>query len=483
MAKQLSQWTIAERLYFVSGVTILLITIGSGFAYMSLNAAKRALKEVAGIHVPKSVLLSDIFETLTLDAIDTDAFMYVSLSERKDIAKTQKKLVADNLERTKTIQSFALTDDARILIDDIVVQLRLLDNATNTYLRVAPLLLTTALTLSEVTNDYKEKRRVALRATLTMLNTAQINAIIQSGHLERNLNNVITNLLATVLAVFVIGLVITVVGGRRTSRLLLQVGRELKKGASSTSIAAQNILTLSQDLSEGATEQAAAVEQVSASLEELSIMTKNTALNARKASTLATQARESAALGSKTMEKMNKAMSAIEASSSDVAKIVKGIDEIAFQTNLLALNAAVEAARAGEAGAGFAVVADEVRSLAQRSAAAARETSEKIEAAIENSQRGTQCCDELHGVLADIVDKTQLADGLSNEIAVAANEQSTGLAQISTAILQMDVVTQTNAVSAESSFNTSQVMSAQALHTESLVNNLIQLVKRAQKSS
>ena len=265
--------------------------------------------------------------------------------------------------------------------------------------------------------------------------------------------------------------------------MLLQVGDELQEGASTTSTAAQNISNLSEELSEGATEQAAAVEEVSASLVEISSMTSSTAVNAKKASTLATQARESAALGSDTMVKMSQAMLAIATSSSEVSKIVKGIDEIAFQTNLLALNAAVEAARAGEAGAGFAVVADEVRSLAQRSAAAARETAEKIATAIDNSQRGTQSCDELVGVLAEIVEKTRLADSLVIEIAVASDQQSSGIAQISTALIQMSGVTQTNAIGAESSLNTSQDMRAQAVHTEHLVQNLLQLVTRTPKMS
>ena len=120
-------------------------------------------------------------------------------------------------------------------------------------------------------------------------------------------------------------------------------------------------------------------------------MIRATAENAEKAKELASEARSAAATGSMTMAEMTHAMAAINSSSAEVAKIVKNIDEIAFQTNILALNAAVEAARAGEAGAGFAVVADEVRSLAQRSAAAAKETADKIEAAIVNSRKGSQC--------------------------------------------------------------------------------------------
>src|SRR5207344_2800536 len=146
----------------------------------------------------------------------------------------------------------------------------------------------------------------------------------------------------------------------------------------------------SQNLSSGASEQAASVEETSASLEEISSMIRSTAENAEKAKTLAGEAHAVAQAGSRTMVEMTQAMAAIDTSSAEVAKIVKNIDEIAFQTNLLALNAAVEAARAGEAGAGFAVVADEVRNLALRSAEAARNTSDLIEKTIKAVKNGNE---------------------------------------------------------------------------------------------
>jgi len=135
----------------------------------------------------------------------------------------------------------------------------------------------------------------------------------------------------------------------------------------------------------------------------MSAMIRSTAGNAAQAKDLAVQARSAAEAGARTMLDMNAAMRAIEDSSAEVAKIVKDIDEIAFQTNILALNAAVEAARAGTAGAGFAVVADEVRSLAQRSAAAARETAAKIEAAIASSRLGAELLREHVGWLRSLV--------------------------------------------------------------------------------
>ncbi len=180
--------------------------------------------------------------------------------------------------------------------------------------------------------------------------------------------------------------------------------------------------------------------------------------------------------GSRTMVEMTQAMAAIDTSSAEVAKIVKNIDEIAFQTNILALNAAVEAARAGEAGAGFAVVADEVRSLAQRSAAAAKETADKIEAAIASSRNGSQSCAKVGESLTQIAEKVSSTDCLVGEIATAAREQAQGIEQINTAITQMDQVTQSNSASAEESASAAEELDAQAESLKDMVGRLRQLV-------
>ena len=205
-------------------------------------------------------------------------------------------------------------------------------------------------------------------------------------------------------------------------------------------------------------------------------MIRATAENAEKAKGLASESRSVAETGSKTMSEMTQAMAAIDASSAEVAKIVKNIDEIAFQTNILALNAAVEAARAGEAGAGFAVVADEVRSLAQRSAAAAKETADKIEVAIANSRKGSQCTAKVEESLLQIADKVSSTDSLVADIATAAREQAQGIEQINVAIAQLDKVSQSNSASAEESASAAEELDAQAETLKDQVTKLRQLV-------
>ena len=261
-------------------------------------------------------------------------------------------------------------------------------------------------------------------------------------------------------------------------RSLGRLSTALENGATLTSRASGQLATASQLLAEGCSEQGSAVAETSASLEEMSAMIRSTADNADKAKAFANQARAAAQTGVSTMGAMNEAMAAIEASSAEVAQIVKNIDEIAFQTNILALNAAVEAARAGEAGAGFAVVADEVRSLAQRSAAAAKQTAEKIEASIASSRRGSASCDRVGASLEEIMQKVMAADGLVAEIATAAKEQAQGIQQVGVAMTEMDKVTQSNSAGAEQSASAAEELKAQARTLQQTVQVLQALAGR-----
>lgn len=225
----------------------------------------------------------------------------------------------------------------------------------------------------------------------------------------------------------------------------------------------------SQSLAEGANEEAASLEETSASLEEMSGMTRQTAERSKMAKDLAAAAKSSADAGAQDMKEMISAMGEIKNSSTDISKIIRTIDEIAFQTNILALNAAVEAARAGEAGMGFAVVADEVRNLAHRSAEAAKETANKIEDSVKKSTRGAELSDKVAQSLTAIDGQIQKVDEIVTEIAAASQEQSQGIGQVTVAVGQMDKTTQANAASAEE-------LSAQAMELSSVTTELEKFV-------
>ena len=262
-----------------------------------------------------------------------------------------------------------------------------------------------------------------------------------------------------------LAVVLVTLNSTRVRRALNALADTLGEVSQSLHASANQVSCASQSLAEGASEQAASLEETSASLEEMSSMTKRNAENAQNANHLAKQARGAADKGVGDMELMNTAMGAIKNSSDDIAKIIKTIDEIAFQTNILALNAAVEAARAGEAGMGFAVVAEEVRSLAQRSAQAAKETATKIEGAISKTAQGVEISNKVAQTLNEIVTKARQVDELAAEVANASKEQTQGITQINLAVGQMDKVTQSNAASAEESSAAAQELNSQAVDT------------------
>jgi hypothetical protein len=249
--------------------------------------------------------------------------------------------------------------------------------------------------------------------------------------------------------------------GRRLGQAIQRVVSLVRDETEEVTRASGQISKASQMLAENASEQAASIEETSASLEEMSSMTSNNASSAEKTAALTQDARVAADKGATDMERMNEAISAIKVSGDEIANIMKTIDEIAFQTNILALNAAVEAARAGEAGMGFAVVAEEVRRLAQRSAVAAKETSERIERAIASSTQGVEISNQVLTGLRSIVTKVRQVDKLVVEMNAASGEQNRGISQINTAVVQMDKVTQNVAAQAEETASAAQELAGQ----------------------
>jgi methyl-accepting chemotaxis protein len=293
--------------------------------------------------------------------------------------------------------------------------------------------------------------------------------------------------LSSAARVMVLGLIIALVMSiivamfitRSISKPIRLVAESLGCGAEQTASAAGQVSSASQSLAQGASEQAASLEETSSSIEEIASMTKRNAETSAKVKELAVQAREAGDSGLADMAQMKIAMDAIKLSSDDIAKIIKTIDEIAFQTNLLALNAAVEAARAGEAGMGFAVVADEVRSLSQRCAQAAKETSAKIEDAVQKSAHGVNISAKVALSLDTIVSRAKQVDELAAEVASASKEQSLGLQQVAKAVTEMDGLTQSSAANAEESAAAAEELNAQTESLKESVNELQTLVNGA----
>lgn len=245
----------------------------------------------------------------------------------------------------------------------------------------------------------------------------------------------------------------------------------IKEAGSQITVGSEQVANASQALAQGSTEQASALEQVTASMNEVTQRTKDNATKAGQANTLVNEVKDAAAAGNEQMKTMVQAMNGINQSSEMISKIIKTIDDIAFQTNILALNAAVEAARAGVHGKGFAVVAEEVRNLAAKSAAAASETAEMIEDSISKVHTGTQIAEDTEKSLDAIVSSIDEVVALISDITVSSDDQATAIFQIDQAISQVSSVVQTNAATSEQCAAASEELSNQAVTLKNLMAN------------
>lgn len=232
---------------------------------------------------------------------------------------------------------------------------------------------------------------------------------------------------------------------------------------------AQQLSSGSQTLAQGATEQASSVEELASTLNEISTGIKETAENAARAHIQTDNAKTIVELCNSQMKDMIGAMQEISESSTQIEKIIKTIEDIAFQTNILALNAAVEAARAGAAGKGFAVVADEVQNLAAKSAAASQSTSHLVETSLRAVNKGQKIADETAASLSKVVASTQKVAEIVEMITKSTEEQSNATAQVVVGVDQISSVVQTNSATAEESAAASEELSSQSELLKQLV--------------
>ena len=264
-----------------------------------------------------------------------------------------------------------------------------------------------------------------------------------------------------------------VVSGRdETSQLLTAMQKmqqalstlvsSVRQGAEGVATASAQIAQGNQDLSSRTEQQASALEQTSASMEEMGSTAQQNADNARAASQLAASASSVAVQGGEVVGQVVSTMREIQHSSQKISDIIGVIDGIAFQTNILALNAAVEAARAGEQGRGFAVVAGEVRTLAQRSAEAAKEIKQLINASVERVEQGTTLVDRAGSTMQEVVQSIQRVTDIVGEISSASQEQNAGVNQVAEAVTSMDQTTQQNAALVEESASAAASLQQQA---------------------
>ena len=279
---------------------------------------------------------------------------------------------------------------------------------------------------------------------------------------------------AVLISLVIVAIVLLIV--RQINHDLRATVSSLNEGAEQIAASAGQVASSSQSLAQGASQQAASIEETSASTEEINSMARRNTESSTSTAAMVSEANLRFGETDQMLNEMVVAMEEISASSGQISKIIREIDQIAFQTNILALNAAVEAARAGEAGMGFAVVADEVRNLAQRSANAAKDTSTLIEHSIAKSNAGSAKVNQVTEAIRSIRSESSRMKLLVDEINQGSLEQSRGVAQVMGAIHQMEQVTQSNAAVAEETAAAAAELTAQSATVKDVLERLTLLV-------
>ncbi len=472
--------TIGKRIALGFAAVLVLVAILAVAAVLSLRTIHKTLPMITEDSLPGVTAMAQI-GSLSQD-IHIATLKHRMLTKAADKESCEQDIQAKEQELTKLMEVYAATIH---LEEDRQNNGQLKDACNNYFKIIGPLLELSRAGKTEELADYRTKILLPTEHTLSAVVAKMFKWNADYGVAGATQIDHVINQATLIISVLSVAAVLVGIGcafliAITVGRVLARVSETLNEGANQVVGAASQVSGSSQSLAEGASEQAASIEETSASLEEMASMTKRNADNARNANDLAKQAREAADKGVNDMQTMSAAMEAIKVSSNDISKIIKTIDEIAFQTNILALNAAVEAARAGEAGMGFAVVADEVRSLAQRSAAAAKETADKIEGAIIKTGQGVEINSKVAAALNDIMTKVRQVDELVTEVASASREQTEGITQINTAVGQMDKVTQSNASNAEECAASAEELNAQAGVMKQSVGELLKLVGSTQ---
>jgi methyl-accepting chemotaxis protein len=425
---------------------------------------------------------------MEVEKLDFGTWLIELKSESKAVLAGRDTLLAElrgGVGAVKQIQDFLDIDEVDLAKDVFVAEvLPSIDGVSRKLVAIMDPIHAVLSLYEELSRHDLEKTEVSLAATEKIFDaiTGQTRQSVQ-GNLEASesfARKVAMGLLAVIASGAVISMLIGLFIGRGISRPLRRFIDELTDNSRQVAESSAVVSAASLALSDGASSQAAALEEAAASLEEVANMSRSNADNAYHADTFMREVVEVMGHTSSSMTTLVASMEAISNASAETTRIVKTIDGIAFQTNLLALNAAVEAARAGEAGAGFAVVADEVRNLAMLAGEAAKNTAELIDRTDREIKEGTAVARKTSESFATVSERTTKVVSLVSEIADASKEQAKGTMQINQAVTEVDKITQRNAASAEETASAAESMAALAAQAQEVVNGLASLISGGQ---
>jgi methyl-accepting chemotaxis protein len=508
----LNQLSIGKRLYLAFGLMLFLAVLGGSAALWRLQSAADATMEMMAEPLTKERLISDWNRN-----VHTGVRRATAIAKSSDpslatfFAEDQAQSTAASSDLQKRIESLLRSEAETALFKDIaekrkiylssrdeIVKLKKAGDAEQANKLLEEVFIPNAKTYMGRMQDLLDQQRAAIDAkaeSIQALNRSSRRLMIGMGLLLVVLGTgcawAITRSITLPLSSALRLSQQVLSGDLSRSPSLLSRSRDeigqllqamdamreslsgtisrIRHAADSIGTASTEIASGNQDLSRR-TEQAASSLQVTAnSMEELTATVQHSAESARQANQLAASAAEVAQRGGEVVAEVVSTMDAISDSSRRIGDIIGTIDGIAFQTNILALNAAVEAARAGEQGRGFAVVASEVRSLAQRSAAAAREIKGLIGSSMERVESGSRLVADAGQTMGKIVDSVQRVTDMVAEISSAAAEQSGGIGQVNRSVGQLDQVTQQNAALVEQSAAAAESLRDQATQLGELV--------------
>jgi methyl-accepting chemotaxis protein len=353
---------------------------------------------------------------------------------------------------------------------------QLLDDARNTYGAVLanPESMVTERDKLHSIAGRNGEIKASLAKTKTQFSTdldQKLNALQKRSVQQRWLAMIVFGI-TIVVAVIIVHITIR----RSITGPVLRVIQGVQQAADGAAEASEQMSESGGVVARDAQEQAACIEETSSSLAEMSATTMENATRAGEANQLMQEATKTVEEAAHAMEGLTSSMNLISKSSSQVAAVLKSIDEIAFHTNILALNAAVEAARAGQAGAGFSVVADEVRSLAHRAAEAARNSGDIIERTIADVNKGVELATVAHGAFSQVTAKIANGSKMMSQIAASSDEQARGITNIGQAINRIELLTQNNAANAHKTAEAASAMGSQVAVTRKHIDQLVSVV-------